>query len=125
MFRGSLVEGELHVGDTYTYTSTWWVLFLLTPLHIWCVEAPATKQAIGLIGLNDFIDLIRLCALGCWLWASYSSRPIVCIQELLTATITQEGGVTTLTFVRLLEPSGDGKLVRYCCCCRCSRCDFV
>lgn len=51
-------------------------LFLLTPSFVWCVEAPATKQAIGLIGLNDFIDFIRLSALGCWLWASYSSRPM-------------------------------------------------
>ncbi len=41
------------------------------------------------------------------------------VQEISDATITQEGGVTTLTFVRPLEPIGDGKKVRCCCCCCC------
>ncbi|CAN0417071.1 unnamed protein product, partial [Discosporangium mesarthrocarpum] len=33
-------------------------------------------------------------------------------QEISDATITQDGGVTTLTFVRPLAPTGNGKLVR-------------
>eukprot|EP00752_Nemacystus_decipiens_P012683 g11236.t1 len=42
---------------------------------------------------------------------SYSTPVESAQQELLDATITQEDGVTTLTFVRLLEPTGDGKLL--------------
>lgn len=35
------------------------------------------------------------------------------LQEITNATITQADGVTTLTFVRPLQPEGDGKEVQY------------
>ncbi|CAM9850698.1 unnamed protein product [Ectocarpus fasciculatus] len=41
----------------------------------------------------------------------YSTPEEAADQELSSATITQADGVTTLTFVRLLEPSGDGKQI--------------
>eukprot|EP00904_Undaria_pinnatifida_P013446 jgi/Undpi1/9231/HiC_scaffold_26.g11689.m1 len=42
------------------------------------------------------------------------STPVVALeQEITNATITQDGGVTTLTFVRPLKPAGDGKQVLY------------
>ncbi|CAB1105175.1 unnamed protein product [Ectocarpus sp. CCAP 1310/34] len=39
----------------------------------------------------------------------YSTPSASAVQEISDATITQAGGVTTLKFVRPLEPSGDGK----------------
>ncbi|CAM9378998.1 unnamed protein product [Pylaiella littoralis] len=41
----------------------------------------------------------------------YSTPVQAAQQEISNATITQAAGVTNLTFVRLLEPSGDGKQV--------------
>ncbi|CAM9712018.1 unnamed protein product [Ectocarpus sp. 12 AP-2014] len=42
---------------------------------------------------------------------SYGMPEEAADQEISNATITQVDGVTTLTFVRLLEPSGDGKQI--------------